>query len=134
MMSRRHYPVLPLSGSPPSRPLSLIVVHFSDDYFYNILQSACVHDPLNQLVTIDNRNNLFFDNLTQAINEGIERARHELMAIVHEDVLLPQGWHRRLEVSPTDLERSDTEWVFMNLGSSTNARTGNSSPSAPATL
>ncbi len=108
-MNTRQYPTLPVTGK-PVRPVSFVVVHFSDDYFHNILRSEAVQDPFNQLITIDNRQNLFFDNLGQAINAGLERAAHELIAVVHEDVLLPQGWQQRLERSLADLERVDREW------------------------
>jgi len=109
-LSRRQYPVLPATGAPSVRPVSFVVVRYSDDYFHNVLRSECVEDPLNQLITIDNRSNLFFDNLAQAINAGLNQAKHELIAVVHEDVLLPRGWQQRLERSLADLEKADPDW------------------------
>ena len=109
-MGQRLYPILPASSARPARPLSFVVVHYCDDYFHNILRSDCVRDPFNQLITVDNRNNLFFDNLSEAINAGLDRAVHELMVVVHEDVLFPQGWHRQLERSLADLEKADPQW------------------------
>jgi Sulfotransferase family len=111
-LTTRQYPTLPITRK-PARPVSFVVVHFSDDYFHNILGSEAVQDPLNQLITIDNRQNLFFDNLAQAVNTGLERAVHELIAVVHEDVLLPPGWQQQLEASLVDLERIDKEWGLL---------------------
>ena len=93
--------------------MSFVVVHFSDDYFHNILRSECVHRPLNELITIDNRQNLRHDNLSQAINAGIARATHDIVAIVHEDVVLPPGWQQRFEESLAELERYDPHWGLL---------------------
>lgn len=112
-MSPRTYPKLPKSTAPPMQPISFIVVHFSDDYFYNILRSNCVHDATNQLITIDNRSNLFYDNLGQAINAGIDKAQHELVAVVHEDVLLVDGWQQQFETSLEQLEKTDPDWGLL---------------------
>ncbi|MEE2778745.1 MAG: sulfotransferase [Acidobacteriota bacterium] len=112
-MSQRQYPKIHPAGSDASRPISFVTVRFSDDYLHNILRSECVHDALNELITIDNRKNLFFDNLGQAINAGLERARNELIAVVHEDVLLPTGWQQRLERSLSELEGSDPDWGLL---------------------
>lgn len=112
-MSRRQYPELSVSRKRPIRPLSIIVVHFSDDYFHNILKSECVHDSFNQFITVDNRRNLFFDNLSQAINAGLDQAQHELMMVVHEDVLLLPGWHERFEKSLLELEKVDPRWGML---------------------
>jgi hypothetical protein len=109
-LKARQYPVLPLTGTKPTRPVSFVVVHYSNEYFHNILRSDCVLDPVNQLITIDNRGNLFFDNLAQAINAGLNQAKHELIAIVHEDVLLPRAWQPQLERSLADLGRVDPNW------------------------
>lgn len=85
-------------------------MHYSGDYFHNIWKSECVHDPLNQLITVDNRDNLRFDNLGQAVNAGLDRADRELVVVVHEDVLLPKGWHRQFELALAALEQVDPDW------------------------
>jgi hypothetical protein len=41
---------------------------------------------------------------------GIERARHEIVVLVHEDVLLLPGWQTAFERSLSELERFDPEW------------------------
>lgn len=109
-ITRREFPILPKTNGRPKRPLSFVIVWFSGDYFHNILRSECVNDPLNQLITIDNRNNIFYDNLSEAVNAGIAQAQHELIAVVHEDVLLPDGWQRQFEQSLAELEKDDPDW------------------------
>ncbi len=106
----RRYPVLPEAGRKPTRPISFIVVHFSDEFLFNFMRSECVRAPINQVITIDNRRNLFFGNLTQALNQGIEQAQHELIAVVEEDVWLPDGWQARLEANLALLESEDPNW------------------------
>ncbi len=93
------------------RPLSFVVVRFSDEYEHNILRSPAVSDPLNQLVAVDNTGNLSFQNLSLAINFGLDQAVHPVVVVVHEDVYLAAGWHDRLETSLRTLEAEhDPSW------------------------
>ncbi|MFN8392953.1 MAG: sulfotransferase [Bdellovibrionota bacterium] len=109
-MTERRYPVIPPTETRPSRPISFVVVRFCDDYLHNALQSPCLHHGLNQLITVDNTANLSFFNLSSAINAGIVDAHNEIIAIVHEDVVLPEGWQACFEDSLSELERSDPSW------------------------
>ena len=88
----------------PTRPLSFVVVAFSNELVHNILRSVCVNDPFNQLVLIDNTANLYYSNLSQAINAGLDRAHHELIVVVHEDVYLPPEWQMCFESSLKAIE------------------------------
>jgi hypothetical protein len=106
---QRRLPTLQ-AGGPATRPLSIVTVHFSGDLEHNLLRSPCVADPLNQLVRVDNVGNIHFDTLSQAIQSGLDQARHDLVAVVHEDVLLPEGWQQALELALADLEAVDPEW------------------------
>jgi hypothetical protein len=108
----REFPTLPASGR-PQRPLSLVVVHYSDDLTYNLMRSPCVREPINELIVVDNRGNLYYETLSQAIQAGLARVRHELVAVVHEDVLLPAGWQQALERSLQELEGADPEWALV---------------------
>lgn len=110
MTSARQYPVLDKQSISPSRPISFVCVRFSDEYDHNLMRSDCVHDPLNQLITVDNRQNLFFPTLGAALCHGVAQARHDLVALIHEDVLLVPGWQARLEQSLAALEESDPDW------------------------
>lgn len=107
----RSYPQLNAETLPaPVRPISFVCVRFSEEYEHNILKSTCVLDPLNQLIVTDNRANLFFPSLGAALCHGIEQARHELVALIHEDVLLQDGWQSRFEASLAALEAKCPDW------------------------
>lgn len=103
------------AGGAPRRPISFVTVHYSGDLRHNLDRSACVHDPLNELVVVDNRGNVFFDTLSAAIREGASRARHDLVVFVHEDVLLLDGWQSAFERSLDELERVDPEWGIVGV-------------------
>ncbi len=94
----------------PVRPISFVCVRFSDELQQNLLKSDCVHDPRNELIVVDNRQNLFFQSLGAAFNDGIGKATHELIALIHEDVLLPRNWQAQLELSLAELEAHDPDW------------------------
>lgn len=106
----RAYPVLAAADGVPREPISIVVVRYSDDFVHNIVTSEAVKNPGNELVVVDNRGNVFFDNLSSAIRQGIEVARHNLVVVAHEDVVLPPGWQARFERSLGELERYDPEW------------------------
>lgn len=94
----------------PHRPISFVCVRFCDEFEHNIQKSDCVHDPFNQFIIVDNTQNLFFETLGQAINSGITQAIHDLIVVVHEDVLLLPGWQPALENSLDELEKHDPDW------------------------
>ena len=106
----RQYPKLTQIIQKPRRPISFIVVKFSDDYLHNIIKSECIDQSINELITVDNTGNLYFDNLTEAIAAGISKSSNELIAVVHEDVLLPDGWQSWFEISLEVLETHDPNW------------------------
>jgi Sulfotransferase family len=100
------------------RPMSFVTVRFSDDFEHNLDRSSCVHDPLNELIVVDNRGNLFFDSLSAAFEEGVRRARCDVVALVHEDVVLVDGWQAAFERSLVALERQDSEWGLVGTAGS----------------
>ncbi len=112
--SNRKYPVIPVTGGLvdkiAKRPISFVIVYFSDEYHHNIVKSECINDDLNEVIKIDNTGNLFFQNLTEAINKGVSKARHSLIVVVHEDVLLPKGWQVWFESMLALLEEKDPSW------------------------
>ncbi|MGR9072068.1 MAG: sulfotransferase [Gammaproteobacteria bacterium] len=110
IISERSYPQLPDTENPPERPISFLVVRYSDDYLHNFLRSECIGFPINEIVEVDNTGNLYFDNLSEAIRKGMALCRHDLVAIVHEDVLLPKGWQQQFERSLSELERTEKNW------------------------
>jgi hypothetical protein len=119
-IKRRKYPQLPPPTDQPQRSISFVVVRFSDDYLHNILKSQCLKNPINELVTVDNTSNLYHDNLATAMAVGTSKARHELIAVVHEDVVLPDGWQSWFEVSLEALEMVDPNWGVLGAVGWTN--------------
>ena len=85
-------------------------MRFSDEINHNLLKSPCVHDKCNQLIIVDNTSNVFFRSLGEAVNHGIDQAVHDLIAIVHEDVLLLPGWQKLFDKSLAELEIHDPDW------------------------
>ena len=121
MKTKRVYPKLSDSGSEPSRPVSFVVVRFSDEYLHNFLPSHCSENPLNEVIEVDNTSNLYFDNLSRAMSYGVKEARHDLIAVVHEDVHLVRGWQKQFEQSLAKLEEQDDKWgVIGSVGWSCN--------------
>lgn len=109
----RRYPVIDVSPPRALTPISFVVVHFCDDYHHNILKSEAVQGTRNQLVRVDNRWGYRFDTLSAAINFGLDQAVHDLVAVVHEDVLLPDGWQHRFQHSLDALEAEDPGWGLL---------------------
>lgn len=112
-MSFRTYPIIPDGLPAPRRPISFVCVQFCNEYKHNILTSDAVHDPLNQFIHVDNRQNLFFNTLGAAICHGLAQAKHDLVAVVHEDVVLPKNWQARFEASLRALEAEDPNWALL---------------------
>jgi|GEM_PF-839049 len=106
----RQFPVIPKTDRQPSRPISFVVVKFSDEIKHNILISPCVSNPLNQLVIVDNTSNIHYDSLSVAINDGISQAVNDIIIVVHEDVFLPENWQERFEEVLEKLEETDPKW------------------------
>ena len=112
---KRDYPVIPDTYAQPVRPVSFVCVKYSGEYFHNLLKSTCIDSSQNQLITVDNTQNVFFSTLGEAINEGIAQAEHELIAVVHEDLLLLPNWQAMFEYSLTQLEQFDQDWGIVGL-------------------
>ncbi len=111
----REYPKIPSNIANPKRPISFICVKFCSEFEHNIAKSECVHDGLNEFIVIDNTANLFYSTLGQAINAGIKQATHDLLVIVHEDVVLLPGWQSLFEQSLNALEAVDPEWLVAGV-------------------
>jgi len=114
----RKYPEFSSTDVDIKRPISFVTVHFCDELKHNLLKSPAVQDSKNQLVIVDNRSNLFFDTLSQAMLHGIKQAKHDLVVVVHEDVLLLDGWQRKFEQSLEALEDHDPEWGVVGCAGS----------------
>lgn len=97
----------------PTLPISFVVVRFSDEYYTNFARSEAAACPINEIVVVDNTSNLFFDNLTSAMAYGIAKAKNRIIAVVHEDVLLPNGWQNKFEKSLFQLDQFDPLWMLL---------------------
>lgn len=106
----RQFPVLPAVHGVALEPISFIVVHFCGDYNHNILRSACIFDPRNELVRVDNQQGHRYDTLSAAVDAGLGRATHDLVAVVHEDVVLVDNWQETFQQSLNALEAADPDW------------------------
>lgn len=96
--------------SPSTRPISFVVVHCTDEFKYNYTISETESNEFNELIVIDNAHNIFFDNLSDAVEEGIKRANNEIIVIVDEAVVLPRGWQARFEKGLDLIEADDKTW------------------------
>ena len=113
--NKRIYPQIAKNIPAPKRPISFICVKFSNDFEYKILTSNCIHDDLNEFIVIDNRSDVFYNTLSQAINAGISLAKNDLLVIVHEDIVLLPGWQAMFEKSLSDLEVYDPQWALIGI-------------------
>ena len=107
----RKYPEIDKKFTAPTCPISFVCVKYSNEFEHNILKSECIHDKLNEFIVVDNTCNLFFSSMVQAILEGTSKAKHDLVIVVHEDVVLLPGWQAMLENSLHALEKQDPDWV-----------------------
>ena len=80
--AERRYPDFENNLHRARRPISFVCVHFSADFDHNIMASPCVHDPVNELIVVDNREGVQFARLGEALQQGIAKARHEVDALV----------------------------------------------------
>ncbi len=110
----RVYPqILNAEKIQPKIPLSFVVIKFSGDYENNFILSECVNNPINQVIKVENHRNIYFNNLSHAIDFGVRQATNEIIIVVHEDVLFPDNWQFRFEQSLTALEKHDKEWGLL---------------------
>jgi hypothetical protein len=112
-MNERQYPSFTVPDLEPIRQISFVCVRFSNEFTHNLASSECITWPQNELIVVDNTQNLYFPNLGAALNSGIDRAQHDLVALIHEDVLLQDGWQQRFEQSLEELEERHPDWGLL---------------------
>ena len=111
--SARVYPMIAARRAETLLPISFVVIRFSGEYQHNFLKSESVHEPLNEVIEVDNTSNLYYDNLSQAISVGLEKAQNDIIAVIHEDVLLPDGWQFQFQHTLRQLEDHDPCWGML---------------------
>ena len=114
-LSTRELPFIDDGLPEPTRPISFVCVRFSDEFHHNIEMSECVNNSFNEFIVIDNTLNLHYQTLGQAMNAGISQARHDLIVVVHEDVLLLPGWQALFESSLRRLEKEVPNWLVLGV-------------------
>lgn len=97
------------------RPITFVTVHQSGEYQHNILTSECVRRAPHQLVTVDNRARLLFENLGRAVNFGLEQASHEIIVVVREDVHLVRHWDQHLSRCLDALDAAGVQWGLLGV-------------------
>jgi hypothetical protein len=67
----------------------------------NLLASPCLRaDSAHEVIVLKN-----CPSAAAGLNVGLDRARHEWVVCVHQDVVLPEGWDRRLAEQLEDAKR-----------------------------
>ncbi len=109
----RLHPVLSNMDVESIRPISFVVIRFSDEIDFNFRLSSNIRENGNQIIEVDNTSNLYFNNLSRAILHGMKQAKHEIIAVIHEDVLLADQWQQHFESSLRELEKHDCKWGML---------------------
>ena len=83
-------------------PLSFVVCGSDDEILRaNVLSSLCLHqDCPHEMTVIKN-----CPSAAGGLNKGLERARHEWVVCLHQDVVLSDGWDRSLARQLREAER-----------------------------
>lgn len=71
----------------------------------NLLASPCLSEECNELILQEG-----FPSAASAYNDAMERAEHDPVVFVHQDVYLPEGWTSKLERALDFLKRHDPNW------------------------
>jgi hypothetical protein len=106
----RLYPNLELHKAHELEATTFITVRFSGEFEHNIERSFAELNRRHQQIIVDNRLGLRFATLGAALDHGLRKARHDLVAFVHEDVVLPAGFLERLAASLQHLEQVSPRW------------------------
>ena len=92
-------------------PISFVVaVNDQPELDANLLASPVAQSPAHEWLLIDNSGNEHYESISALYEDGLERAAHDLVYFIHQDVLLPHGWERRMFAALAELERLDPNW------------------------
>jgi len=83
----------------------IVAVNDTSVYEKNFLSSPCLRDRHYQIIPM-----FGYPSAARAYNEGIRRARHDMVIFAHQDLFLPESWMDCLQKSLTYLEREDPRW------------------------
>lgn len=114
VLRRRRYPTCEQSLAAPTRPISFVLIGAGERLGSRTDRSDCLRNPLNQCTVVDpDTATVLHHGLVDAIAGAVSRSRHDLIAIVHERITLPSGWHAVLERSLAALEAVDDSWALL---------------------
>ncbi len=83
------------------QPITIVCCVNDEAQFANNLgASTCVRSGRHELLLVRNAN-----SAAEGINAGVSAAKHPVVAIVHQDVYLPEGWPARLQSALAVAER-----------------------------
>lgn len=72
----------------------------------NFLASPCLLRERQSEILVQTN----FESASKAYNDGIDRARNDLLGFVHQDVILPQSWFSQLRAALDYLQEVDPAW------------------------
>ncbi len=102
----------PLPGPIPNfEPISFVVaVNDAEELRVNLLSSPVARSRAHEWILVENSGNERYRSISRLYQEGLLKARNDLVFFIHQDVLLPEGWEEKLFASLEDLEKRDARW------------------------
>jgi arylsulfatase A-like enzyme len=96
---------------PHFEPLSFVVaVNDEDELRHNLLASPVARSPHHEWLLVENSGNGRYASISELYSDTLERAQHDLVVFVHQDVFLPHGWELQFFQALGELEAQDPEW------------------------
>jgi hypothetical protein len=96
---------------PGLEPITFVVaVNDEEELRHNLLSSPVARSREHEWLLVENRGNDRYEGIARLYHEATERARNDLVFFLHQDVLLPEGWERRLFGQLADLEEVEPAW------------------------
>jgi hypothetical protein len=96
---------------PNFEPITFIAaVNDPEELHHNLLSSPVARSRAHEWLLVENRGNARYRSLSRLYLEAVERAKNDLVFLVHQDVLLPDGWEEKVFESLGELERLDPRW------------------------
>jgi len=105
----------PASASIPNfEPITFVVaVNDRDELRHNLLSSPVARAHAHEWILIENFGNQRYQSISRLYHDAVENARNDLVFFVHQDVLLPEGWERRMFLELLALEKLDSKWGIL---------------------
>jgi hypothetical protein len=100
-----------ISTFQPPEPISFVsVVNDFAELKQNLLASPIAGSGFHQWIIIDNTGNRLARDICKLYRDGQERAVHDLIFFVHQDVYIPVEWERDFFKALFELEAIDPNW------------------------